>query len=154
MHPKSENGDPLFRSARNSSWPSRVRSPTIRKSWSWTKRPPASTRKRRLLIRDALEKLLAGRTSIIIAHRLSTIQNADRIIVLHHGRIREIGTHQELLQAEGHLLEAVPAAVQGSARAGPPTHRAAASELTIYELRMTPLMIYDNQMGFHQRRQS
>lgn len=54
-----------------------------------------------LLIRDALQKLLAGRTSIIIAHRLSTIQNADRIIVLHHGQIREIGRHQELLHLKG-----------------------------------------------------
>jgi ABC-type multidrug transport system fused ATPase/permease subunit len=54
-----------------------------------------------ILIRDALEKLLAGRTSIIIAHRLSTIQNADRIIVLHRGRIREIGPHQELLRQKG-----------------------------------------------------
>ncbi len=54
-----------------------------------------------LLIRDALEKLLAGRTSIIIAHRLSTVQNADRIIVLHRGRIRETGTHQELLHLRG-----------------------------------------------------
>jgi ATP-binding cassette, subfamily B, multidrug efflux pump len=54
-----------------------------------------------LLIRDALEKLMARRTSIVIAHRLSTVQNADRIIVLHHGRIREIGTHQELLRLKG-----------------------------------------------------
>jgi ATP-binding cassette subfamily B multidrug efflux pump len=54
-----------------------------------------------LLIRDALERLMSGRTSIIIAHRLSTIQNADRIIVLHHGRIREMGTHQELLHLKG-----------------------------------------------------
>jgi ATP-binding cassette subfamily B protein len=54
-----------------------------------------------LLIRDALERLLAGRTSIIIAHRLSTVQNADRIIVLHRGRIREIGSHQELLRLKG-----------------------------------------------------
>jgi ATP-binding cassette subfamily B multidrug efflux pump len=54
-----------------------------------------------ILIRDALQKLLARRTSIVIAHRLSTVQNADRIIVLHHGRIREIGTHQELLRLKG-----------------------------------------------------
>jgi ATP-binding cassette subfamily B multidrug efflux pump len=54
-----------------------------------------------LLIRDALEKLLKGRTSIIVAHRLSTVQNADRIIVLHRGRIRETGTHQELLHQKG-----------------------------------------------------
>ncbi len=54
-----------------------------------------------LLIRDALEKLMAGRTFIVIAHRLSTVQNADRIIVLHRGRIRETGTHQELLHLKG-----------------------------------------------------
>jgi ATP-binding cassette subfamily B protein len=54
-----------------------------------------------LLIRDGLERLLVGRTSIIIAHRLSTVQNADRIIVLHRGRIREVGTHQELLRLKG-----------------------------------------------------
>jgi len=54
-----------------------------------------------ILIRDALEKLLAGRTSILIAHRLSTVQSADRIIVLHRGRIREMGNHQELLRLRG-----------------------------------------------------
>ena len=54
-----------------------------------------------MLIRDALERLMADRTSIIIAHRLSTVQKADRIIVLHHGRIRETGTHQELLRRKG-----------------------------------------------------
>ncbi len=54
-----------------------------------------------LLIRDALAKLMAGRTSIIVAHRLSTIQNADRIVVLHRGRIREVGSHQELLRLRG-----------------------------------------------------
>jgi ATP-binding cassette, subfamily B, multidrug efflux pump len=54
-----------------------------------------------LLIREALGKLMAGRTSIIIAHRLSTVQNADRIIVLHRGRIREMGAHQELLRLKG-----------------------------------------------------
>jgi ATP-binding cassette, subfamily B, multidrug efflux pump len=54
-----------------------------------------------LIIRAALDKLLQGRTSIIVAHRLSTIQNADRIIVLHRGKIREIGNHQELLHLRG-----------------------------------------------------
>jgi len=54
-----------------------------------------------LLIRDGLERLLIGRTSIIVAHRLSTVQNADRIIVLHKGRIREMGSHQELLRLKG-----------------------------------------------------
>jgi ATP-binding cassette subfamily B protein len=54
-----------------------------------------------LLIQAAIKKLLKGRTSIVIAHRLSTIQNADKIIVLHKGEIREMGTHQELLSHDG-----------------------------------------------------
>ncbi|RPJ41379.1 MAG: ATP-binding cassette domain-containing protein, partial [Candidatus Latescibacterota bacterium] len=49
------------------------------------------------LIQEALERILVGRTSLVIAHRLSTIRNVDRIVVLHHGRIREEGTHEELL---------------------------------------------------------
>ncbi len=54
-----------------------------------------------LRIREALQQLVEGRTSIVIAHRLSTIQRADRIIVMHKGRLREIGTHQELLAVRG-----------------------------------------------------
>ncbi|MBV6479796.1 MAG: putative ABC transporter ATP-binding protein [Ignavibacteria bacterium] len=50
-----------------------------------------------ILIQNAIKKLIEGRTSIIIAHRLSTIQNCDKIIVMHKGEIREMGTHQELL---------------------------------------------------------
>jgi ATP-binding cassette subfamily B protein len=53
------------------------------------------------LIQDALRKLMEGRTSIIIAHRLSTIQRADRIIVLHKGSIREMGTHAHLMAQKG-----------------------------------------------------
>jgi ATP-binding cassette subfamily B multidrug efflux pump len=53
------------------------------------------------LIQDAIEKLLEGRTSIVIAHRLSTVQHADRIIVMHHGEVREMGSHQELLAKRG-----------------------------------------------------
>jgi ATP-binding cassette subfamily B protein len=53
------------------------------------------------LIQQALVRLLAGRTSLVIAHRLSTIQRADRILVLHKGRLREEGTHQELLARRG-----------------------------------------------------
>jgi ATP-binding cassette subfamily B protein len=54
-----------------------------------------------LRVREALRRMVSGRTSIIIAHRLSTIQRADRIVVMHKGRIREIGTHQELLAERG-----------------------------------------------------
>jgi ATP-binding cassette subfamily B multidrug efflux pump len=53
------------------------------------------------LIQDALKKLMQGRTSIIIAHRLSTIQNVDRIIVLHKGRVVEMGSHRDLLAQRG-----------------------------------------------------
>jgi ATP-binding cassette subfamily B multidrug efflux pump len=54
-----------------------------------------------LLIRDALNVLMAGRTTIAIAHRLSTIQDMDQILVLHKGQVREAGRHQELLAQRG-----------------------------------------------------
>jgi len=54
-----------------------------------------------LLIQKAISKLIEGRTSIIIAHRLSTIQSCDKIIVLHKGEIKEMGTHQQLLENQG-----------------------------------------------------
>lgn len=55
-----------------------------------------------LLIQHAIDKLMSNRTSIVIAHRLSTIQKADKIIVLDHGEIKEIGNHQELLHLNGY----------------------------------------------------
>ena len=53
-----------------------------------------------MLIQDALEKLMAGRTTFIIAHRLSTVHNADKIIVLDKGKIVESGTHEGLMANE------------------------------------------------------
>jgi ATP-binding cassette subfamily B protein len=54
-----------------------------------------------MLIQEALERLIQGRTTIIIAHRLSTVRNADKIVVLENGQVREIGTHSELLANQG-----------------------------------------------------
>jgi ATP-binding cassette subfamily B protein len=54
-----------------------------------------------MLIQEALKRVLKGRTSIVIAHRLSTIRNADKIVVLDHGRVVEIGNHEQLLAQNG-----------------------------------------------------
>ncbi|MEI7634213.1 MAG: ABC transporter ATP-binding protein [bacterium] len=72
-----------------------------------------------LLIQDALEKLLRGRTAIVIAHRLSTIQHADKIIVLHHGCVRETGSHDELLRREGIYHKLYKLQYKGNGQASP-----------------------------------
>jgi ATP-binding cassette subfamily B multidrug efflux pump len=70
------------------------------------------------LVQGAVRELLSGRTSIVIAHRLSTIRQASRIVVLHKGEVREVGTQEELLQKRGiyyrlHRLQSDPAAAPG-----------------------------------------
>jgi len=57
--------------------------------------------KTEMLIRDAVERLMLGRTALVIAHRLSTIQSVDKIIVMHKGEVREVGNHQALLDKRG-----------------------------------------------------
>ncbi len=77
-------------------------------------------------IDEATERLMKGRTSIVIAHRLSTVQGADRILVMHHGRLEESGTHAELLEIGGlyarlHELQFAPPTAPGApAGSSPP----------------------------------
>jgi ATP-binding cassette subfamily B multidrug efflux pump len=73
-------------------------------------------------VRDALARMVEGRTSLIIAHRLSTIQRADKIIVMHKGQVREMGTHQQLLAQRGiyyklYQLQYKDQEIEGVARA-------------------------------------
>jgi len=77
------------------------------------------------LIQTALEELLVSRTSIVIAHRLSTIEKADKIIVLHHGELREIGRHEELLKQGGIYHTLYQMQYRRNHTADPPTRTAA-----------------------------
>ena len=60
-------------------------------------------------IQEALQRLVANRTTIAIAHRLSTLKDADRIMVLDHGELVELGTHEELLKKKGYYYRLVKA---------------------------------------------
>jgi ATP-binding cassette subfamily B protein len=77
-------------------------------------------------VRDALNRMVEGRTSLIIAHRLSTVQRADKIIVMHKGKVREMGTHQELLANRGVYFKLYQLQYKDQelnmARAGSPTN--------------------------------
>jgi ATP-binding cassette subfamily B multidrug efflux pump len=57
------------------------------------------------LIQQAIDKLIAGRTSIVIAHRLSTIKKASKILVMEKGELKEMGNHDELLALDGHYAK-------------------------------------------------
>ena len=74
-----------------------------------------------ILIQDALHRLMKGRTSLVVAHRLSTVRDVDRIVVMHKGRIREEGSHQELLKQRGlyHTLYLLQYKDQETRAAGP-----------------------------------
>ena len=65
------------------------------------------------LVQTAIETLAAGRTTIAIAHRLSTIRDADQIVVLDHGRVAEVGTHEDLLSAGGRYAALVARDTEG-----------------------------------------
>jgi ABC-type multidrug transport system fused ATPase/permease subunit len=77
------------------------------------------------LIRSALRRLLHGRTSLVIAHRLSTIHDVDRIVVLHHGKVRETGTHAELIALRGLYHRLVQLQYLGGSDAPHPSHSVA-----------------------------
>jgi ABC-type multidrug transport system fused ATPase/permease subunit len=69
-------------------------------------------------VRQALDTLKRGRTTLVIAHRLSTIRSADRILVLDRGRVAESGTHQQLLSLDGFYSALIAAQLRTLARSG------------------------------------
>ncbi|MBI1816516.1 MAG: ABC transporter ATP-binding protein [Deltaproteobacteria bacterium] len=81
-----------------------------------------------LLIQDALEKLMAGRTAVVIAHRLSTIEHSDRILVMHHGQLRESGSHAELIAQRGLYFRLYQLQYNRPAAAAPAELRAGAAK--------------------------
>jgi len=80
------------------------------------------------LVQEALEKLMANRTTLVIAHRLSTIRKADRILVLHEGQIVEEGTHDELMARNGHYAKLYEIQAGGAQQNARPVEEVAAEE--------------------------
>ena len=94
-------------------------------------------------VRSALERMVPGRTSVMVAHRLSTVQQADRILVMHKGQLREMGTHQELLAQRG-FTGSFTAAVQGSgdSRRGHSLRRSARCTRRLTHLFSPPVVVF------------
>jgi len=72
------------------------------------------------LVQDAGERVMEGRTAIVVAHRLSTVRSCDRILVFHHGEIREQGSHRELLAKGGLYARLYQLQFAAQERAAPP----------------------------------